>query len=130
MPTERNPQESLEAFLCRLLLAIVRQNGGELRIKEAEIDIDTRQLLMRDFDPATNEMVLRVGSRYAEPIWVNPRQSAWTIPFEERARQLGLTDAPRHATMPTDEELAEKERLRNAKRTAARPIAPSSTPSA
>jgi hypothetical protein len=125
MPIERTKDEPLDAFLCRILLAAVKQAGGELRIKESEIDIDTRQLLMRDFDPATNEIVFRVGTKYAEPIWVNPRQSAWTIPFEERARQLGLDSAVR-SHIPTDEELAAKEQQQRLRRQT-RPVAPPTT---
>jgi hypothetical protein len=124
MPIERDPQEPLDAFLCRILLALAKQCGGELRIREENIDVDTRQLLVQDFDPKTNEIVLQVKSKYAQPIWVQPRQSAWTIPFEERARELGLERAHRSA-IPTDEDLAEKERQRNLKRQT-RPIAPPS----
>lgn len=105
---ERRPDQPLDAYLCRVLLAMAKQAGGEIRLKESEVDIDTRQLLVRDFDPATGELVFRVGSRYAEPIWIEPVQSAWTIPFEDRARQLGI-DRPARTHVPTDEELAEKE---------------------
>jgi len=108
MPIERDPNEPLDAFLCRILLALAKQCGGELRIKEETIEIDTRALLLQDFDPKTNEIVFRVASRYAQPIWIQPRQSAWTIPFEDRARQLGLDQASRHH-VPTDDELAAKE---------------------
>jgi hypothetical protein len=123
MPTERQPSEPLDAFLCRLLLALARQSGGELRIKESEIEIDTRQLLVQDFDPKTNEIVFQVRSKYAQPIWVEPRQSAWTIPFEERAAQLGLDRAHR-SHIPTDEELAAKETQQRLRKQT-RPIAPS-----
>ena len=122
---ERRPDQRLDAYLCRVLLALVRQSPeGELRIKESTIEIDTRQLLVRDFDPATAELVFRAGSRYAEPIWVEPVQSEWTIPFADRARELGLDTANRHG-IPTDAELAEKERLRDLTRKT-RPIAPTS----
>ena len=122
MPIERDPKEPLDAFLCRILLALAKQSGGELRIREDNIDVDTRQLLVQDFDPKTNEIVFQVRSKYAQPIWVQPRQSQWTIPFEERARELGLDTASRHH-VPTDEELAEKERVQRLKRQT-RPIAP------
>jgi hypothetical protein len=119
---ERRPDQPLDAYLCRILLAIAKQNGGEVRVKEDAIEIDTRQLLVRDFDSATGEIIFRVASRYAEPIWVEPVQSAWTIPFEERARQLGLAE-PSRSHIPTDEELAAKEQQRNLRRQT-RPIAP------
>jgi hypothetical protein len=122
VPIERAPNEPLDAFLCRILLALARQNGGELRISEENIEIDTRQLLVQDFDPKTNEIIFQVRSRYAQPIWVEPRQSQWTIPFEERARELGL-DRVHRSAVPTDEDLAEKERLQRLKRTS-RPVAP------
>jgi hypothetical protein len=118
---ERRPDERLDAYLCRVILAIARTHNGEFRIKSSEVDIDTRQLLVRDFDPATNEIVFRAESRYAEPIWVEPVQSAWTIPFADRARELGI-DTPggaRHR-IPTDDELASGEQLQRARAEAVR----------
>jgi hypothetical protein len=120
--SERDPKEPLEAFLCRILLALARQNNGEIRIKQEHLDVDTRQLLVQDFDPATNEIIFQVRSKYAQPIWVAPKQSAWTIPFAERAHDLGLDTANRHA-IPTDEDLAQKER-QSRLRTQSRPVAP------
>jgi hypothetical protein len=80
---------------------------------------------VQDFDPKTNEIVFQVRSKYAQPIWVEPRQSQWTIPFEERARAIGLDTANRSA-IPTDADLAEKETQRNFRRNATRPVAPTS----
>jgi hypothetical protein len=126
MPIERGVDEPIEAFLYRIIGAVIRSSPDhELRVKEDTIDIETRQLIVQDFDPATNEIVFRLGSKYAQATWVNPRQSAWTIPFEERSRQLGLDVAARHA-IPTDEDLAEKERIRAATKRSTRPIAPAS----
>lgn len=126
MPIERDANESLEAFLCRVLLALCKVHGGELRIKEDQIDVDTRQLLVQDFDPRTGELVFYARSRYAQPIWVQPRQSAWTIPFEERAAQLGINQPARHV-VPTDEELAERERKLRARVTSRPPVPPTTT---
>jgi hypothetical protein len=122
MPIERDPREPLDAFYARILIALAKMAGGELRIKEDLIESDCRHLLVRDWDPVTNEIVFRVMSRYAEAAWVAPRQSQWTIPFEERARALGLDEAQRHH-VPTDEEMAQKERQQNLRRQT-RPVAP------
>ncbi len=121
MPIERLPDEKMEPYLCRILLALARAAGGELRVKAAELDIDTRQLLVRDYDPATNELVFRAESRYAEAIWVEPRQSAWTIPFAERAAALGIEPSAgtRHR-IPTDDDLASQEQLQRARAEATR----------
>lgn len=128
MPIERLPDEKMEPYLCRILLALARAAGGELRLKAAEMDIDTRQLLVRDYDPETNELVFRAESRYAEAIWVEPRQSAWTIPFADRARELGIEPGAgaRHR-IPTDDELEAKEQLQRARAEAAR-VNPRTTP--
>lgn len=122
---ERRPDQPLDAYLCRILLGLCRAAGGELRLKESLVEVDTRTLLVRDYDPATGELIFRIGSRYAEPIWVDPVQSAWTIPFAERARELGLDEVVRHR-IPSDEDLAEKERLRDLTRKHTR-VAPAPT---
>ena len=119
---ERKPDQALEPYLCRILLALARAHNGEFRVKVSEVDIDTRQLLVRDFDPDTNELVFRAESRYAEAIWVEPVQSAWTIPFAERAAQIGLIPegGGRRSRVPTDDELVAQEQLQRARADATR----------
>ena len=51
---------SLEAYLVRILAALCRQAGGELRIKGELIDvIDQPTTLLKDWDGRTQELVLR-----------------------------------------------------------------------
>lgn len=117
---ERDPQQRLDVYLCRVLIALVKQNNGEVRVKESTIEAETRQLLLRDYDVETGELIFHVGSRYAEPIWVEPVQSAWTIPFEDRARQINVEN---RGVVHTDEQLAEMERQQNLRRSV-RAVAP------
>jgi|HubBroStandDraft_2_1064218.scaffolds.fasta_scaffold00006_19 hypothetical protein len=51
---------SLEAYLVRILAALCRQNGGELRIKGELVDaINEPTTLLKDWDSKTQELVLR-----------------------------------------------------------------------
>src|SRR5579863_1432697 len=51
---------SLEAYLVRILAALCRQNGGELRIKGELVDsINEPTTLLKDWDSRTQELVLR-----------------------------------------------------------------------
>jgi hypothetical protein len=51
---------SLEAYLVRVLAALCRQNGGELRIKGELVDaINEPTTLLKDWDGKTQELVLR-----------------------------------------------------------------------
>lgn len=51
---------SLEAYLVRILAALCRQNGGEIRIKGELVDsINEPTTLLKDWDSHTQELVLR-----------------------------------------------------------------------
>lgn len=51
---------SLEAYLVRILAALCRQNGGELRIKGELVDaINEPTTLLKDWDSVKQELVLR-----------------------------------------------------------------------
>jgi len=51
---------SLEAYLVRILAALCRQAGGELRIKGELVDaINEPTTLLKDWDTRTQELVLR-----------------------------------------------------------------------
>jgi hypothetical protein len=53
---------SVDAYLVRLLAAIVRQAGGELRVKGELIDrINEPTTLIKEWDCKTQELVLRAG---------------------------------------------------------------------
>lgn len=96
------------AKLSRILLALAVQNGGELRIQASEVDsLDTRRVLMRDYDPKTGDIVIRAGTPFAEFLQVQPEAAQWTKRIEDRQEQTGQT--PPRTSSPTDAHLAEIE---------------------
>lgn len=103
----KNERDAL-AKANRLLLALVRRENGEIRIRAADIDsINDRAVLMRDWDPATGEIVLRSGSQFAEFLLVEPEAAQWTRPVSERKEQLNTE--PARTTVMTDAQVAEIE---------------------
>lgn len=53
---------SVEAYLARLLTAIIRQNGGELRIKGEIVDmVGEPTAFIKEWDKTSQEVVLRCG---------------------------------------------------------------------
>jgi hypothetical protein len=53
---------SVEAYLARLLTAIIRQNGGELRIKGEIVDmVGEPTAFIKEWDKEKQEVVLRCG---------------------------------------------------------------------
>ena len=134
MSARDRKNEDLAKYLPRLLLAMVRQAGGEVRIPESEIDIDTTHVLVRDFDPKTQEIILRASTRYCEFLKVEPEATNWVKPMEERMLELvtqGREPDQRHH-IPTDADLIEAEqraatRARVSRVRAQPPIMPSPT---
>ena len=65
-PSDPSPQ-SRERYFLRLLAALARRSGGELRIKQCDVDevagAGARQALFEDFDTKRGEIVLRFGSK-------------------------------------------------------------------
>ena len=60
MPAYLRGELSLEAYLVRILAALCRANGGELRIKGELVDaIAEPTTLLKDWDGRTQELVLR-----------------------------------------------------------------------
>ncbi len=74
MPAHSRPTTtSLDAYLGRILLAAVKQAGGELRIPCAAIDgVDQEENLVKDYDAATNSLILRATGRFTEVWAVRP----------------------------------------------------------
>jgi hypothetical protein len=110
--------------LARLLLAIVLQSGGELRVGAVNYDtLDKGRLLVVDYDREKAEIVLRSTTDFAKAIVVTPEAYNWTKPLSEtpQARaQVQAQENVRRRTMRTDEELAEFEEQRGRESTLAR----------
>lgn len=119
---ERQRDESVEAYLSRVLLAICREHENELRVKLSTFEIDTAQMLTFDVDKASGDLIIRAMSRYGEAIRVQPRSASHVVPYEERARDLGLDRGARSRVLD-DEALAKAEADRNLRRNI-RSIAP------
>ena len=69
MPPRDNTPESINRYLTRILAALAKGNGGELRIKRKllrEVEDETsRQVLLEDLDTKHDEIVLRFGSKHS-----------------------------------------------------------------
>lgn len=73
MPAHDRGNAKLEAYLVRILAAIVKNAGGELRVKASEVDvIDERTILVKDYDSDAQELVFRCGSAFNEVYRVSP----------------------------------------------------------
>lgn len=104
----KDPQSAL-----RVLLALVIQEGGELRIKAMTYDqLDKGRILTIDFDRRKSQIVIRATSDLASAIPVAPEAHQWVMPPEthplERARVTATRDAEQRS-IPSDEQLAELE---------------------
>jgi hypothetical protein len=109
---------SLEAYLVRILSALCRQNGGELRIKGELVDaINEPTTLLKDWDSRSQELVLRthMGS-FGEVFRVIPEKqptkeviAADPIKKQQDERPLDLPFRQKGSTMD-DEKLTDMER--------------------
>ena len=60
MPAYNRGEASLESYLVKIIAALCRQAGGEIRIRGDMIDvIDQPVTLLKDWDTKTQELVLR-----------------------------------------------------------------------
>lgn len=115
---------SLEAYLVRILAALCRQNGGELRIKGELVDaINEPTTLLKDWDTRTQELVLRthMGS-FGEVFRVVPekqptREVIAADPLRKDPEQPTLF--PAKGSTLDDEKLQKLERELTKKRVAA-----------
>jgi hypothetical protein len=108
-----NAELSDSKSILRILLALVLENGGELRIKATSYDgIDKGRLLTVDFDDKKSQIVLRATSAWGRAVVVQPESHAWVQPQTEapleRARVRAEAIAQRRA-IPSDEQLADME---------------------
>jgi hypothetical protein len=114
---------SLEAYLVRILAALCRQNGGELRIKGELVDaINEPTTLLKDWDSRAQELVLRthMGS-FGEVFRVVPEKQPTkeviaADPLKKEADQPGLF--PGKSSTLDDEKLQKLERELNKRRVA------------
>jgi hypothetical protein len=60
MPAYNRGEASLESYLVKIIAALCRQAGGEIRIRGDLVDvIDQPVTLLKDWDSKTQELVLR-----------------------------------------------------------------------
>jgi hypothetical protein len=116
---------SLEAYLVRILAALCRQNGGEIRIKGELVDaINEPTTLLKDWDTHTQELVLRTHmGTFGEVFRVMPekqptREVIAADPLKrEAAEQPTLFPTTKGSTLD-DEKLTTLERTLQKRRVA------------
>jgi hypothetical protein len=108
------------ANVLRILLALVLERDGEIRIPAATYDsLDRGRLLTVDYDRKKAELVLRSTSDFGRAVVVQPEAVQWSMPPNLHPRERMRLQAEEESatrTMRSDEELADlEERLtRNA----------------
>lgn len=69
MPPSSTTPEAINRYLTRILAALAKRNGGELRIPRKALrqveDETSRQVLLEDLDSKKDEIVLRFGSKHS-----------------------------------------------------------------
>lgn len=117
---------SPEAYLVRILAGIVRQNGGELRVKGELIDqIGEATFIIKEWDHTKQELVLRAGmNQFNEVFRVNPEKHIAEMPkpaqvADPAARVIAGEGFLPKRTIIDDERVAELERKKQVARAAA-----------
>ena len=105
---------SVEAYLCRVIAALAKKNGGELRVRGADVDkITEPAVLIKDWDDETQEVVIRLGSAFNEVYRVNPSQpkvaQLWKQPEEQVATPTETAKQKKTSTLEDNEKLTELE---------------------
>lgn len=125
MPAYLRGELSLEAYLVRILSALCRANGGELRIKGELVDsINEPTTLLKDWDSSKQELVLRthMGS-FGEVFKVIPEKQPTkeviaAVPKQtQEERPLDLPFRPKGSTLD-DGKLADMEKTLQKRRIA------------
>lgn len=123
----RDPQSAL-----RVLLALVIQEGGELRLKGVVYDtIDKGRILTLDFDRKKSQIVLRATSDLASAIPVQPEAHGWVMPPQTAPLERARVQAEHEAevrSIPSDEQLAELEEAMLRKQKLAKDVAEGKNP--
>lgn len=82
MPAYARGELTIEGYLLRILTAIVRQSGGELRVKGELIDcVGEPTALVKEWDQTKQELVLRSGmGSFVEIFKLNPERQIVSQP--------------------------------------------------
>jgi Sec-independent protein translocase protein TatA len=123
MPPSSTTPEAINRYLTRILAALAKRAGGELRIPRKALrqveDETSRQVLLEDLDSKRDEIVLRFGSKHSA---IYPVESETSNPSSQTVQQQ-RTPAPTPQPSPppaknapqsvlpfTEEQLAKAER--------------------
>lgn len=122
MPAYNRGEASLESYLVKIIAALCKNNGGEIRIKGELIDvIDQPVTLLKSWDTSTQELVLRttMGS-FTEVYRVIPEKQPTkeviaADPIKKMQQELPL---PLTASSLDDGKIAELEKTLSKRRIA------------
>jgi hypothetical protein len=125
MPAYSRGNASLESYLVKIIAALCRQAGGEIRIRGDMIDIiDQPVTLLKDWDSKTQELVLRthLGS-FGEVFRAIPeaqptKEVIAADPIRKQVPEEPNLFAPKGSTLD-DQKLTELERKLTKRRVAA-----------
>jgi|ERR1035437_3346015 hypothetical protein len=117
---------SLEAYLVRILAAMCRQSGGEIRIKGELVDaINEPTTLLKDWDSRTQELVLRTHlGTFGEVFRVTPeKQPTKEVIAADPLRKQAQAEEPlpipfQGASTLNDGKLADLEKVLDKRRVA------------
>lgn len=122
-PSDTTPQATIR-YLTRILAALSKAAGGELRIKRKLLrqveDETSRQVLLEDLDSRKDEIVLRFGSKHSAIYPVESETSKQPVQTAQQPPQVQTPpspspqrprdpSAPQSALPFTDEQLARAE---------------------
>jgi hypothetical protein len=106
---------SHESYLTLLLLALIGQVGGELRISAPAFDnLDSGGKLLVDWDTAAQQLVLRAGS--PSLVIAEARGSGWTKPTTLSPQSPAQPDPSKHRVMTEDQIIDALERRMQSQR--------------
>lgn len=93
---------SQESYLTLLLLALVSQAGGELRISAQSMEaLDSGGKLLVDWDTSNQQCVIRAGS--AGLVVAEVRGSGWTKSPQPSTPSISPSDPSKHRVMDEEE---------------------------
>jgi len=94
MPAYLRGELSIEGYLVRILAAICRQSGGEIRVKGELIDTPgDSTALMKTWDEKKQELVLTVSMGSFSEVYR-------VVPEKQSPKQLAFTDQSMRETEP------------------------------
>ncbi len=97
---------SRESYLTLLLLALVNQADGELRIAAQSLEaLDSGGKILIDWDVATQQCVIRAGS--ASLVVAEVRGSGWTTNTSMPTERSSPSDPAKHRVMTEDQILTD-----------------------